>query len=201
MIEGLDFAHEFAARAHAGQTRKGGTIPYIVHPERTSQTLAVLYPRVPDLAIAGLLHDVVEDTKVTIEAIDAIFGRPIGDLVWGVTRRQGWKLEPVRNIWRLKGADLLDNMTDTNRDIEAGQYVWTRFSRGIDKVASWLDLANEIAVKLESGNDHGPTTGDRTLAERVANTAHRLDELAKTHPEIEKVRGHIPENRLPLAAE
>lgn len=178
----FDFAVEFATRAHAGQLRKGSTTPYITHPARVAETLHVLYPRVPVLRISGVLHDVAEDTPVSIETIERIFGDEVGALVRAVTKHPGWHLDLTdRNVVRLKGADLLDNMTETNRDLDAGQAVWARFAAGIKKASSWTLLAGQIAGVLGNGGD--VTTGDRTLAERVAHTSIRLAELTslETH--------------------
>ncbi len=57
----LDNAIQIAARAHAGQTRRNGT-PYVLHPIRV-----MLRQQDPEAMIAGVLHDVVEDTDVTLE--------------------------------------------------------------------------------------------------------------------------------------
>ena len=57
----LDKAIQIAAQAHAGQTRKNGS-PYVLHPIRV-----MLRQQDPEAMIAGVLHDVVEDTDVTLE--------------------------------------------------------------------------------------------------------------------------------------
>ena len=58
-------AHKIAVRAHEGQTDKLG-VPYIEHVEAVAAGLAVLRDA-EDLRIAGVLHDVVEDTDLTVE--------------------------------------------------------------------------------------------------------------------------------------
>ena len=75
----------FRARdAHEGQLRKSGE-PYITHPIAVAEILADLGM---DLATinAALLHDTVEDTKITLEAIRHDFGNEVADLVDGVTK-------------------------------------------------------------------------------------------------------------------
>jgi (p)ppGpp synthase/HD superfamily hydrolase len=57
-------AIEFAAKAHAGQYRKGTKIPYICHPMNVCQILASLKCS-PEVMAAGILHDVLEDTRIT----------------------------------------------------------------------------------------------------------------------------------------
>jgi GTP diphosphokinase / guanosine-3',5'-bis(diphosphate) 3'-diphosphatase len=77
-------AHEVARSAHEGQTRFTGE-PYFVHPFVTACKLVDL--RLPaEVIAAGLLHDVPEDTTVTIEEIEILFGADIAGLVRGVTK-------------------------------------------------------------------------------------------------------------------
>lgn len=77
-------AYDFANEAHQGQKRKGGE-PYIQHPLHTAYTLAQIKADVPTV-IAGLLHDVPEDTKRTINDIKKNFGEEIAILVSGITK-------------------------------------------------------------------------------------------------------------------
>ncbi len=77
-------AYVYAASAHAGQTRLSGE-PYLSHPLAVAYTLAELGFDEATV-IAGLLHDTVEDTKATIEDIDASFGEDVADIVDGVTK-------------------------------------------------------------------------------------------------------------------
>ncbi|WP_251277041.1 HD domain-containing protein, partial [Enterobacter hormaechei] len=77
-------AWEVGAAAHAGQTRKSGE-PYITHPVAVAQVLAELGLDVEAL-IAAILHDTIEDTPLTREALAAEFGEPVAELVDGVTK-------------------------------------------------------------------------------------------------------------------
>ncbi|MEO5968669.1 MAG: bifunctional (p)ppGpp synthetase/guanosine-3',5'-bis(diphosphate) 3'-pyrophosphohydrolase [Bdellovibrionia bacterium] len=77
-------AYKFAAEAHHGQLRSSGE-PYMIHPTDVAQTLADLSLDIPSI-ITGLLHDTVEDTHATLEQIETQFGRPIAELVDGVTK-------------------------------------------------------------------------------------------------------------------
>ncbi len=77
-------AYAFAAAAHRGQTRAGGE-PYIVHPVAIAETLADL--RLDTRTVmAGLLHDVVEDTGITLAEVRHEFGDEVANLVDGVTK-------------------------------------------------------------------------------------------------------------------
>lgn len=77
-------AYEMAASAHQGQFRKSGE-PYIIHPLSTAYILAAM--RIDSSIIAAaLLHDVPEDTAVTIDDIEKNFGPDIAAMVRGITK-------------------------------------------------------------------------------------------------------------------
>ncbi len=80
----LDKAYRFSRLAHEGQRRRSGE-EYIQHPLHVAYILAELELDLETLA-AALLHDVVEDTQVTIEQVEAEFGPEIARLVDGVTK-------------------------------------------------------------------------------------------------------------------
>ncbi len=80
----LEKAYNFARLAHHGQKRISGE-PYIQHPLAVALILTELELDVPTLC-AALLHDVVEDTSVSQETLEAEFGEEIGLLVDGVTK-------------------------------------------------------------------------------------------------------------------
>ncbi len=77
-------AFDYAAMKHEGQTRKSGQ-PYIVHPRDVAITLAE-YQVDPNTIIAGLLHDIIEDTNTSYEEIKEGFGEEVADIVEGVTK-------------------------------------------------------------------------------------------------------------------
>src|SRR3954465_905923 len=80
----LEDAYRFSEAAHAGQTRQSGE-PYISHPLAVAEILPGWDPARQTL-IAALLHDVTEDTAVTKEEISDTFGRPVAELVDGVSK-------------------------------------------------------------------------------------------------------------------
>jgi len=83
-VEELAKAYALAARAHAGQTRQTGD-PYITHPLIVAQMLAEYGMDQATLA-AALLHDVVEDTEVTLREVADAFGPVVAGLIDGVTK-------------------------------------------------------------------------------------------------------------------
>ncbi len=77
-------AYEFATAAHAGQKRKTGE-PYIQHPLHTAYLLTEIKADLPTI-IAGILHDVPEDTNRSLEEMKLNFGEEVASLVAGVTK-------------------------------------------------------------------------------------------------------------------
>jgi GTP pyrophosphokinase len=77
-------AYDFSFRMHSGQTRKSGD-PYFVHPANVAGVIADLKLDTASIC-AGLLHDVVEDTLVSLDDVERQFGGEIATLVDGVTK-------------------------------------------------------------------------------------------------------------------
>ena len=82
--EAIRRAFEYAYEAHDGQSRESGD-PYITHPLAVAETLADLQLDGATI-MAALLHDVAEDTDVTIGELEARFGAEVSRLVDGVTK-------------------------------------------------------------------------------------------------------------------
>jgi len=80
----LESAYHFSKAAHEGQYRKSGE-PYISHPLAVADILAQWHMD-PQALTAALLHDVTEDTEVTKTEISRTFGRPVAELVDGVSK-------------------------------------------------------------------------------------------------------------------
>lgn len=80
----LRHAYLFAMEAHGSQQRASG-IPYFAHPVEVA---AILIDLKCDhvMVIAGLLHDVVEDTQISIDRIESMFGEDVASIVDGVTK-------------------------------------------------------------------------------------------------------------------
>lgn len=80
----LRSAYVVAAQAHGGQVRRSGE-PYLTHPLEVASILADLHLD-PVAVAAGLLHDVVEDSRVTTEDIERRFGKQMSRVIDGVTK-------------------------------------------------------------------------------------------------------------------
>jgi (p)ppGpp synthase/HD superfamily hydrolase len=137
-----------AETAHKGQKRIDGTankdIPYIVHP----LSVAIILARVEaseDTIIAGILHDVVEDTKVTLKDIEKQFGKHVADIVNEVTERGdlSWderkrlQLDGIKRMSRdgllVRSADFLNNTRDTLYKYQSDGDSWFNKINGIPK--------------------------------------------------------------------
>ena len=111
-LEKVKAAYEYAAKAHAGQKRESGE-DYIQHP---LEVAVIVYDLGMDITsiIAALLHDVVEDTDVTIEVIEKQFGSEVTLLVNGVTKlsrlafqnKQEQQMENLRKMFLAMTQDL-----------------------------------------------------------------------------------------------
>lgn len=111
----LSLAVEVAKKYHEGMTDRAGK-PYLFH--LTSVSNSVL-PLGEDYAVVGMLHDTLEDTKMTKESLISMFGRDIADAVFLLTHDPGIPyLDYVRNVKNsgnplaiaVKKADLRNNM-------------------------------------------------------------------------------------------
>ena len=115
-------AEQLARTAHEGQRRKYTDEPYIVHPESVARMVASATGSVQAIA-AAWLHDVVEDTTVTIDMIETGFGHEIASLVVALTnnkadgnraRRKATEVNRLAvaspKAKTIKLADILDNI-------------------------------------------------------------------------------------------
>jgi len=92
----LEEAYRFSEAAHAGQTRQSGD-PYISHPLAVAEILAGWHLDGQTL-MAALLHDVTEDTAVTKEEISDTFGRPVAELVDGVSKLDKIEFQSAEHV-------------------------------------------------------------------------------------------------------
>ena len=140
-------AFQFAADKHAGQTRKASTIPYIAHLMGVA-SLVLEAGGDEDLAIAALLHDVVEDCGGVpmLKEVRRRFGKRVAGIVDGCTDayeipKPPWRERKEAYLRRLKkenadtrlvsAADKLNNVRSILSDYRTlGESVWSRFNGG-----------------------------------------------------------------------
>ena len=160
----LDRAIRFAVAAHSGVERRGKGFPYIVHPMEAMAIAATMTPDQEILAAAAL-HDVVEDTDVTLEDLRAQFGDRVAQLVDTESDHfkddLDWRARKEDSLKRLREADRdekivalgdkLSNMRAIARDYTSeGEVFWDRFRVKEKSVHGWryhalLDALSELA--------------------------------------------------------
>ena len=136
----VEEAIAFATECHKGAVRKGTDIPYITHPMEVMQILSSVNAD-NNLLIAGLLHDVVEDAGVTIEAIREKYGDDVAFLVAGHSedKSKTWYARKLKTIRDLPDEDIrcklltlgdkLSNIRSMYRDYkQIGDELWHRFN-------------------------------------------------------------------------
>ena len=146
----------FAAKAHDGMRRKKSEAPYILHPMEA----AVIVGTMTDdqhLIAAAALHDVVEDTGVTIEEVEEKFGKRVRELVQAETEDKReelppsatWRIRKEESLAELKNAediavlmvwlgDKLANMRAIYRDFKVeGNAMWQRFNQKDPAQQAW----------------------------------------------------------------
>lgn len=133
----------FAAQAHDGATRKGGEVPYIVHPMEAA-TIAAAMTDDEEVIAAAVLHDVIEDCGITAQELCGRFGQRVARLVLAQTHvlegdpRETWEARKQEAVARLAKAsraekivalsDKLSNMRAIARDYKSsGEAMFARF--------------------------------------------------------------------------
>lgn len=150
-----------AAAAHRGQTQKGSGRPYILHPVAVAHLL-VEAGCGDGVVAAGLLHDTLEDTSLTLGELHDQFGGEVASIVAGCSEphksvpwetRKRHTLKVLKNApWAVRVvicADKLDNALSLAVDYEEqGDALWDRFSRGRDDQAWYY---RSIVQRLSEG--------------------------------------------------
>ena len=135
-------AIEVATTAHRGQLRKASGVPYIYHPLSVAKIL-IENGCAEELVVAGVLHDTVEDTVISLNDIRTQFGERVASLVEGVSepdKYAPWEIRKQHTIAFLEHApmdilliacaDKLDNARSLQNDLaRMGEALWQRFNR------------------------------------------------------------------------
>ena len=147
----LDRAILFAVQCHAGIERRGTGFPYVVHPLE-AMAIAATMTSDQEVLAAAVLHDVVEDTDVTLDDLRARFGDRVAALVETESdkpgKREDWRARKEESLKRLSEAsrdgkivamgDKLSNMRAIARDYTTeGESFWKRFYIKEKSVHGW----------------------------------------------------------------
>ncbi len=153
----VEKAYEFSRKAHEGQKRYSGE-PYFVHPSATAKTLAE-YGMDATTVAAGLLHDAVEDGRITREEMEKEFGKELLFIVEGVTKLGTHKYrgaerhaESLRRLLVATASDirvLIVKLADRKHNMETLEYVPEHKRRRI--ALETLEIYAPIADRLGMG--------------------------------------------------
>lgn len=166
-MQKLDYAILFATKAHDGQRRKTDDVAMIFHPF----TVGMILQRAgtsDNTVIAGILHDVVEDTKYTLADIENIFGKDVRNIVDEVTENKAleWKQRKTEAIEKVKNAsfegkmvecaDKINNL-ETLYDLlqKKGDAVWNSFNKPYSE-QKWYytEMYKAVIANLENAENN-----------------------------------------------
>lgn len=154
-IELIGRAYDVAAKMHEGQLRKSGE-PYLIHPMAVVKILAELGMD-EDTLVAGLLHDVVEDTEYTNEQLRQEFGEEVELLVDGVTKigslqyenKEERQAETLRKMFLAMSKDirvLIIKLVDRLHNLRTINYMTP--NKIVEKCSETLDIYAPLASRL-----------------------------------------------------
>lgn len=181
----LDRAIRFATEAHKGMVRKGGRIPYILHPLETAAIVATMTDDI-EVISAAVLHDTVEDNKnISLDEIGERFGFRIRKLVAAESEEKeedeigSWVRRKKATVEYLKQdateeekiialGDKLSNIRAMHRDQEIiGDGLWERFNQKDKDQHGWYYQA--VAEALASLSEYSAYGEYCDLVKRVFN--------------------------------
>ena len=110
----LDKAIAFAVQAHSNMMRKGTTIPYILHPLEVAGIVATMTDD-KEVIAAAVLHDVLEDTPITISQLMSEFGQQVTELVRAESENKR-EDRPATETWKLRKQETIDSLIKEKRN-------------------------------------------------------------------------------------
>ena len=154
-IDLIGRAYDVAEEMHRGQLRKSGE-PYLIHPMAVAEILADLGMD-EETIVAGLLHDVVEDTPYTKEELARDFGSEVCLLVDGVTKlgslkaesKEAKQVENLRKMFLAMSKDirvLIIKLSDRLHNLRTINYM--SHEKIVEKCQETLDIYAPLAARL-----------------------------------------------------
>lgn len=134
-MELVSEAIAFAVKVHDGMRRKKSGVPYILHPLEAAAIVSTLTDD-QEVIAGAILHDVVEDTDITIDEIEEKFGKRVRELVESETENKRSEI-PASETWRIRKEESLKVLKNT-LDIEV-LMVWLG-----DKLANIRSIYREL---------------------------------------------------------
>ena len=166
----LDRAIIFAVKAHSGTERRGKGFPYIVHPMEAVEIVSTITPD-QELLAAAALHDVVEDTDITVEQIKEEFGLRIAALVAAESDQTDSAI-PAEDTWHARKLAALQRLRDAPLDVKI-------VTMG-DKLSNMRAIARDYAVKGDALWSLFHSSDPQDHAWRYRALAAALSELEDT---------------------
>ena len=163
----LDYAILFATKAHDGQRRKSDDVDMIFHPFTVGMILQGAGMK-EETVMAGILHDVVEDTKYSLEDIEKIFGKDVRDIVDEVTEDKSlsWKERKIEAIEKVRTAsfegkmvecaDKINNLETLYDSLEKnGEKVWESFHKPLsDQNWYYTEMYKAVVDNLKDAESY-----------------------------------------------
>lgn len=152
------YALEFSAQAHQNQLRKNvdRDVPYISHPAAVGYLL-LQFGFSDEVVMAGILHDTIEDTTVSLEGVKKDFGDEVAELVAGVTEDKSLDFVPRKQqyfehiktaspeVKAICAADQIANITSTLVMHERGENLKDSLFKSGVEAARWV-AENRLAT-------------------------------------------------------
>lgn len=207
----LKKAFEFAKKAHAGQKRKSGE-DFFTHSLQVCVILGQIFPNVPTLA-AALLHDIPEDTKISLEEIKKEFGPEIAQLVDGVTKlghvrfhnsTDKFYVENLRKLFIATSEDIrviLVKLSDRIHNMRTIEYLPEEKRVKIAKetlemyaaiagrlgIGAWKDELEDLSFKVVFPNEYEETKA--VLNEEIKKRDQNIKDVKKNLEAVLRTEG------------
>ncbi len=204
-------ALNFSIRAHAGQKRRSGE-DFVMHPTAAAIIVGQIFPDSTTI-VATLLHDIPEDTFVTLEEIEKDFGSEIAKIVDGVTKlgkvrlrnsKDQYYVENLRKMFiatsedirvmLVKLADRLHNMRTiehlpADKQLKVASETLEMYApiAGRLGIGAWKDELEDLAFKIVSPKEYEATKG--ALEQELESHDKNIKEMQKRVGQILRTEG------------